>query len=477
MATLLASASGMSSARATSLHGRLRLHRPEGDDLGDVLTAVLPRDVLDDLAATALAEVDVDIRQRHALGVQEALENEVVLQRIDVGDAQAERDQAASRRSAPGADRNPLLARIADEIPDDQEVSGVAHPLDHLDLVREPGFVLVETVAERAGRHHRAQSRQPFGEALADHVLEVRIEGVALGHGEVRQVVFGRAEIDVAALGDSNRIRQRLRELRPEDVRHLVAGLQVELVAVIAQPVLVVDRAGRPDAQQDVVGDVIALLQVVDVVGGDQAQTELARDRRQPAVDDLLVLDAVPLQLEEKTVLPENVAEGGRGLHRLGGLIGGERLRNFALETAAQADDARRVPREQFLVDARFPVEPLGVAGRHELDQVVPAFFRFGQQHQVVVILADGPAPIVTAAWRHIDLAAQDRVDAPLPRVIVERDRREHVAVLGDGNPGHAVALHLLEQLVDAAGAVEQRELGVQVEVNEVGHRLMPVDG
>ena len=61
-------------------------------------------------------------------------------------------------------------------------------------------------------------------------------------------------------------------------------------------------------------GDVVALLQVVDVVGGDQAQPQLTRDRRQPAVDDLLVLNAVPLQLEEKIVLPENVAERGRGL-------------------------------------------------------------------------------------------------------------------------------------------------------------------
>ena len=42
--------------------------------------------------------------------------------------------------------------------------------------------------------------------------------------------------------------------------------------------------------------------------------------------------------------------------------------------------------------------------------------------------------------------------------------------MLGDGNPGHAVALHLLQQLVDAAGAVEQRELSVQVKVDELGH-------
>ncbi len=81
-------------------HDRLRLHRAERDDLRDVLAAVLPRDVLDHLAAAPLAEVDVDIGQRHALGIQEALEDQIEVERIDVGDAQAVRDEAAGRRAA-----------------------------------------------------------------------------------------------------------------------------------------------------------------------------------------------------------------------------------------------------------------------------------------------------------------------------------------------------------------------------------------
>ena len=105
-------------------HDGAGFHRPERDDLRDVLAAVLPRDVVDDLAAPPLAEVDVDVGQRDALGIEEALEDQVVLDRIDVGDPQAVGDEAAGRRSAARADRNALLARVADEIPDDQEVPG-----------------------------------------------------------------------------------------------------------------------------------------------------------------------------------------------------------------------------------------------------------------------------------------------------------------------------------------------------------------
>jgi hypothetical protein len=67
-------------------HGGARLHGAERDDLRDVLAAVLLGDVGDDFAAPALAEVDVDIRQRDALRVEEALEVQIEVQRIDVRD-------------------------------------------------------------------------------------------------------------------------------------------------------------------------------------------------------------------------------------------------------------------------------------------------------------------------------------------------------------------------------------------------------
>ena len=148
-------------------HDRLRLHRAEGDDLRDVLAAVLPRDVLDHLAAAPLAEVDVDIRQRHALGVEEPLEDEIEVERIDVGDPHAVGDQAAGRRPAARPDRNPLLARVADEVPHDQEVPGYFICLDHVELVRQAPLVLVDRVPQRAGQRQLLQPRQALREPVA----------------------------------------------------------------------------------------------------------------------------------------------------------------------------------------------------------------------------------------------------------------------------------------------------------------------
>ena len=216
----------------------------------------------------------------------------------------------------------------------------------------------------------------------------------------------------------------------------------------------------------------VGLLQVVHVVGDDERQAELARDRLQADVDDLLLLDALVLHLEEELSGAEDVAEGGGGLERPPVLPAPQARRHLALEAAAQADEPLGVPGQQVLVDPRLVVEALGEPRRDELDQVVEALVGLGQQHQVVVRLARRARALVPAARRDVHLAAQNRLDAALLRLVVERDRREHVPVLGDRERGHLQLLRAVEQLLDAARAVEQRELRVEVQVDELGHHV-----
>jgi hypothetical protein len=62
-------------AFATLRTAFLALSVVERHDLGHAVLAVFALDVLDDLAAPALAEVDVDIRHAHALGVLKTARN------------------------------------------------------------------------------------------------------------------------------------------------------------------------------------------------------------------------------------------------------------------------------------------------------------------------------------------------------------------------------------------------------------------
>ena len=89
-------------APAVAQHGA-RLQLAEGDDLRDLVGPVALLHVADHLAAAGFAEVDVEVRHRHALGVEEALEQQAEADRVEVGDGQRPGDQRACARAAPRA--------------------------------------------------------------------------------------------------------------------------------------------------------------------------------------------------------------------------------------------------------------------------------------------------------------------------------------------------------------------------------------
>ena len=118
---------------------RLRLEHVEGDDLRDPVPAVPLHDVVDDLVAPVVGEVDVHVGHGLAAWVQESLEDQAVTYRIYGRDPEAVGDERGRRRAAPRPHRDPPLLRVPDEVPDHQEVAGELHGLDDAELVVEAG--------------------------------------------------------------------------------------------------------------------------------------------------------------------------------------------------------------------------------------------------------------------------------------------------------------------------------------------------
>src|SRR5439155_3189749 len=94
----------------------------------------------------ALAAVDravaVDVEHADSVLVQAPLEDQPVLDGVEVGDPQAVGDQAARRAAPTGAGDDAVLARELVEVPDDQEVAGVARLGDDLQLFLQPRLLL-----------------------------------------------------------------------------------------------------------------------------------------------------------------------------------------------------------------------------------------------------------------------------------------------------------------------------------------------
>ncbi len=129
---------GRESERLADLADRhARLERDDVADHPGPLPAVLVVDILDHLLAVLGGEIDIDVgRARHLL-VQEAFEEEVVLDRVDAGDAEHVRDDRVGCRSAALAG-HAMLARESHQVPVDEEELGETSLFDHLQLALQP---------------------------------------------------------------------------------------------------------------------------------------------------------------------------------------------------------------------------------------------------------------------------------------------------------------------------------------------------
>ena len=182
------------------LQNRARLQLSEGDDLRHLIAAVFLLDVADHLAAPRFAEVDVEIGHRHALGVEEALEQQPQLQRIEIGDGQRPRDHRSRARTAPRPHRNVVILRPFDEVGDDQEITGEAHLDDDVELELEPVEIGIAPLFAQRRALDRGDLGQPRVEPGARVVAQL---------GGFRLAVAGKARQDRLALGRGNRAALR----------------------------------------------------------------------------------------------------------------------------------------------------------------------------------------------------------------------------------------------------------------------------
>ena len=167
-----------------------------GDDVGDLcraVTAVALVDVGDDLLAPARLDVDVDVGRPVALRGEEPLEQQPQGHGVGAGDAQREADGGVGGR-APALAVDVLAAAELHDVPDDEEVPGVAEGADHLELVVDLG--------PRAG-HPLCRPRAVAVVGPAAHQLhQPALLGVPGGHPAVGEAGGHQVEVEGARPAD-----------------------------------------------------------------------------------------------------------------------------------------------------------------------------------------------------------------------------------------------------------------------------------
>ena len=112
--------------------------------MGDSFGAIFLGYPTKDFASPVIIEIGIDIGQGDTVRVQETLEQQVVLDRVDLRDAKAIGYSRSRRRSTAWSDRNSqFLTCGPDKILHDQEVARETHGLHDVQLEVQSFFYLV----------------------------------------------------------------------------------------------------------------------------------------------------------------------------------------------------------------------------------------------------------------------------------------------------------------------------------------------
>ena len=435
-----------------------RLELAEGDDLGDAVAPVFALDVTDDLVAALLAEIDVEVRHRHAVGVQEALEQQPEAQRVEIGDLERPGHCGAGARTPPRPHRNALPLRPLDEIGDDEEITGEAHIDDDVELVGE---------ALAIGRGVDPQPGEAPGETVGGVGAQFRGFVAPRGGetGQGRQQRVARLDAESATPGDRQRVVAGFRQVA-EQRPHVRRGLEMVLRSH-AGTVALRHIGAVGDAQQGVV----RLMHVgggeKGVVGGDQRQAGLVSEREQAGLRRRLAFEAVALDFHVETARKDRrelVEAMARGVV----LAGREKAADRPRHAARQRDQPLRLPGKRPPVDLRLRRVGGEKAGAGKRAQVAVAGLVLREQHDPVRRLrtvARG-RPVFD---REAEFATDDRLHPGLGARPRDVHRAEQVAGIGDGDRRHRIFAAQGGERVRGDRPLRQRIGGVDPEMNEIG--------
>jgi len=394
-----------------------------------VVIAVLTAHVVHHLTAAGVAEVHIDIGHGHPLRIQKPLEVQIVLHGVDVRNPQAIGHHGPCGGAAPRSYRDVHALGIAHEVGHDQEVVSEPHLFDHVQLVVQLLAVLRPVAV-------------PLDEPLIAQLPQIRGGVVALRQLEFRQVVLAEGELQLAHVCDALGVGHCVGVPRKQRL-HLLRGPQIEVLGLVAHPVLVIHGLARLDAQKHIVALGVLLPEIVGIVGTHQRNARLVVEPQQLPVHLGLVGDTVVLQLQIKAVLTEDVPHGQGVFLRPVIVTVQYSAGDLTGQTSRQRNKALGVFPQQVHVDTGLDVKAFGECLTHHIGQIPIACLVLAQQHQMAALRIELVLLIEAGPPRHIHLAPDDGMDALLFAGAVEVNNAVHHTVIRDG---HRVLPHLLYQ-------------------------------
>ena len=206
----------------------------------------------------------------------------------------------------------------------------------------------------------------------------------------------------------------------------------------------------------------IFCVRVVNIIRRHQLDAGFCREAHQLLIDHPLLRDAVILQFQEEIAFSENLLIPQCGLFSHLVLVPHHRTRHLTCKAGGKRDNALVILFQNLHVDTRLIVKSIDKARRNNLHQIGIARIIFRQQNQMVVpVLSAAGFAVETGTRRHVNLTAEDRLDALRAGFFIKIDTAEHDAVIGDRGAVHAKFFDSGDVLFDLVRAVQKAVFGM----------------
>ena len=295
----------------------------------------------------------------------------MITQRLDIRYTQQIGHDTACGTATTRTDRNIMTAAVVNEIPNNEEVAGVAHRVDDIQLK-------VQTLA-----HLLIHNLIALRQSLLAQVTQIAYGIKALRHRELRQQQMAELHLHVAAVGNFIGIAQSLRAIAEQRL-HLIIAFQIIAVVVEAHTIRLINRARRLDAQQNILRRGILLLHIMQIVRRHQAKTELLRQLLQLRADLVLLIEVMVLNFQKVIFFAEYIDIFLNTAACSLQIVLQNHLRYLAGNAGAEADNALVISAQYILVYARFIVKALQLTDADNFHQVMVACIVLRQQNQMV---------------------------------------------------------------------------------------------
>ena len=430
-------------------------HGAECDNLGHVVVAVLAAHIIHHFSPAGISEVHIDIGHADPLRVQEPLKIEVVLHGVDIGDVEAVGDHGTGGASTTGADGNAHALRVLHKIGHNEKIVCKAHFLNHVLLIFQlfPVFGVLAVAL-------------PI--ALITELLQVRKAVIPRRKLKFRQMIGTKCEFQVASLRDFPCVlystlivlKQRL---------HLLLRAEIKVLGLIAHPVLVVQRPSGLDAEQNIMGIRVCLMNIVGVIGADHGKPRLLVNPEQALVDDCLVPDAVILQLQIEVVRAEDVGQfQGVGLGVFVFPVP-QHSGNLSGKAGREGNEAAAVLPQKVQVNPGLDIKALRPGHGYHIGEIAVSLLILTQQNHVAALRIKfmnlvKPGPPLGG---HIDLTADDGLDALGQTGAIKINDAIHNAVVCDGTGGLPHLFDGFRQIPNPAGTVQKAVFSMDMQMHK----------